>query len=89
VQLVDEAGGQQVVPQPVSTEDQNLLARLAFELGDLLVRRRAGMCGDPVEPGAQRTPTLETAQAASPLRAVASSCGVAEFQRASHSSRPP
>lgn len=35
VEFVDEACGEQVVPQSVAGEDQNVLARQPFQLGDL------------------------------------------------------
>jgi len=38
MQLVDQTVGQQVVPERVAAEDQDVAARPALEFGDLLVR---------------------------------------------------
>jgi hypothetical protein len=36
VEFVDEAGGEQIVPEGAAAEDQDVAARALFELGDLL-----------------------------------------------------
>jgi hypothetical protein len=40
VQLVDQSASQQVVPERAAADDQDVVAGLALELGNLLVRRR-------------------------------------------------